>query len=115
MRLLWRLGKKQYVIRPYILSLFSQPLLTIVNLAYPDLIFHDFDCGKRKTVNAKDKIMGLTIALIILYLLRILFRYFSNFLAHKAAWNLVEHMRSKIYEKIQSLSMSFFMISRLEI
>lgn len=110
MRLLWRLGKEAIRYKTlYFIAIFSTFALTIVNLAAPLILSSMTSIVERgETVNAKDKIMGLTIALIILYLLRILFRYFSNFLAHKAAWNLVEHMRSKIYEKIQSLSMSFF-------
>lgn len=50
----------------------------------------------------------LTVVLTGLYLSRILFRYLSNYLAHKAAWNLVEDLRIQVYDKIQSCSMGFF-------
>ena len=54
------------------------------------------------------KLFDLTAVLIALYLLRILLRYFSNYLAHKAAWNLVEDIRVRVYSKIQDFSMNFF-------
>ena len=59
--------------------------------------------------SALNKIAGLTALLVALYLAKILFRYLSNYLAHKAAWNLVEEMRIRVYRHIQSFSMSFFL------
>lgn len=38
----------------------------------------------------------LTLALVGIYLIRILFRYLSNYLSHKAAWNLVEDHRIRV-------------------
>lgn len=41
----------------------------------------------------------LTAILLALYLLRVAFRFLSNYLAHKAAWYLVGDLRTKIYDK----------------
>ncbi len=50
----------------------------------------------------------LAFALLALYLLKILFRFLSNYMAHKAAWQLVQDIRMKVYNHIQSFSMGFF-------
>ena len=54
------------------------------------------------------RIRWLAFGLFAIYLLRILFRYLSNFLAHKAAWKLVEELRMRVYRKFQVLPISFF-------
>ena len=53
-------------------------------------------------------IKTLAVILLGLYLLRILFRFLSNYLAHKAAWYLVGDLRSRMYNKLQSLDLGFF-------
>ncbi|QNO16696.1 ABC transporter ATP-binding protein [Alkalicella caledoniensis] len=50
----------------------------------------------------------LTLILLGLYLFKITFRFMASYLSHKAAWQLVEDMRMKVYNKIQGFSMSFF-------
>ena len=50
----------------------------------------------------------LAAALFGLYLLRILFRYLSNYMSHKGAWELVEKLRIQVYAHIQSYSMGYF-------
>ena len=47
---------------------------------------------------ALNTIMKLAGALLLLYLLRILFRFMSNYLTHKAAWFLVGDLRSRLYD-----------------
>lgn len=42
------------------------------------------------------------------YILRILFRYFNNYLSHKAAWNLVTDMRVRVYDHLQKLSLKYY-------
>ena len=50
----------------------------------------------------------LAFALLALYLLKILFRFLSNYMAHKAAWQLVQDIRMKVYNHIQSFPWGFF-------
>ena len=57
---------------------------------------------------ALGRIWGLTAILTALYLLRVLFRYLSNYLAHKAAWNLVGDMRTRTYDKLERMHLGYF-------
>ncbi len=93
----------------YLIAILSTLLMTVVNLAAPKVLS---EITKTLTSGVKagalEKILYLTAALAGIYLLRILFRYASNYYAHVAAWNLVEGIRVKLYQKIQSFSMRFF-------
>ena len=110
MKIIWRLGKEAIKYKAlYIIAIFSTFAVTLINLFAPKLISSIIALvEKGKTEDWTNKIYQLTISLILLYLLRILFRYLSNYLAHKAAWHLVEDIRVQIYNKIQNFSMSFF-------
>ena len=46
--------------------------------------------------------------LVGLYLLRILFRFLSNYLAHKAAWHLVGDLRTRTYDKLERMHLGYF-------
>lgn len=59
-------------------------------------------------ITAPDEIAALVIALLALNLLRVLFRFLSSYLSHKAAWFLVRDLRMKVYNRIQGFSLSFF-------
>lgn len=110
MKLLWRLGKEaiRYKVL-YMIAILSTLGLTIINLITPKLLSSITSFVQDKEiVDRNDKLFQLTLSLIVLYLIRILFRYLSNYLAHKAAWHLVEDIRILIYNKIQSFSMNFF-------
>ncbi len=50
----------------------------------------------------------LTVLLGALYLLRVLFRFLSNYLAHKAAWYLVGDLRTKTYDKLEHMHLGYF-------
>ena len=110
MKLLWRLGKEAAQYRfLYVVAIFSTFALVLVNLAAPrilaqvtGIVVDGVDEG------GLSQIWNLAILLTFLYLLRIAFSYMSNYLSHKAAWHLVEDLRVRVYEKIQSLSMSYF-------
>ena len=110
MKLLWRIGKEALKYKTYyVIAILSTFFLTVINLAAPKFL-----SGMTKIVSdgvtdsGLQEILVLTVILAVLYLLRIAFRFLSNYFAHKAAWNLVEEIRRKVYDKIQSLSMSFF-------
>jgi len=110
MKLLWRLGKETIRYKAlYAIAIFSTLALTIVNLAAPKILSSMTAIVEQGGAeNATKRIGVLTVILISLYLLKILFRYLSNYLAHKAAWNLVEDLRVRLYSHIQGLSMYFF-------
>ena len=110
MKLLWRLSKeaKKYG-GLYAVAILATFALTAVNLAAPKVLSSMTSVVEMGTdPDPIHTISALTMVLIALYLSRILFRYLSNQLAHVAAWNLVESLRLKVYDRIQNFSMSFF-------
>lgn len=110
LKLLWRLGKEaiQYK-KLYIIAILSTFCLTAVNLAAPRALSAMTGFVERGlNESAFRSVLLLALALLILYLLRIVFRFLSNYLAHKAAWYLVGHMRTRLYDKMQRLDLGFF-------
>lgn len=93
----------------YVLAILATLGLTLVNLAAPKVLSSMTGIvGAGMNDDALHQIMKLAVLLLILYLLRILFRYMSNYLTHKAAWYLVGDLRSRIYNKLQILDLGFF-------
>ena len=110
MKMLWKLTKEaaRYKVL-YILAILSTLLLTGVNLAAPKLLSKMTGIVGEGVDNAALKqIVSLAIGLLVLYLLRIVFRFMNNYLAHKAAWYLVGDLRDRLYKKLQSLDLGFF-------
>lgn len=108
--MLWKLTKEAARYKGlYVLAILSTLGLTIVNLAAPKILSAMTGIvGKGVDEAALHVIIQLALLLLILYLLRILFRFLSNYLAHKAAWYLVGDLRSRMYDKLQSLDLGFF-------
>ena len=110
MKLLWRLSREAIRYRNlYTIAILSTLGLTAVNLAAPRVLSAMTGIVQQGMEVSSLQIVGwLTAALIILYLLRIVFRFLSNYLAHKAAWYLVGDLRTKIYDKLERLDLGFF-------
>ena len=110
MKLLWRLGKEALQYKwYYIVAIISTVILTLLNLTAPKLLSNVTRIvSEDVTDEGLKEIFILTAIVAAIYLLRIVFRFFSNYFSHVAAWNLVEKMRVQVYDKIQSLSMGFF-------
>ena len=110
MKMLWKLTKEAARYKGlYILAILSTLLLTGVNLAAPRLLSEMTGLvsgGMSK--EALRRISILALFLLLLYLLRIVFRFLNNYLAHKAAWYLVGDLRDRMYQKLQSLDLGFF-------
>ncbi|MDR1668888.1 MAG: ABC transporter ATP-binding protein/permease [Oscillospiraceae bacterium] len=108
MKLLWRLSKEAVRFKKiYAISICATLLLTAVNLAAP-MILREMTALVQGGSPDLKRVGFLTLLLAGLYLLRVLFRFLSQFLSHLAAWHLVEDMRVRVYEKLQSLSMKYF-------
>lgn len=110
MKMLWKLTKEAARYKGlYVLAILSTLGLTVVNLAAPKVL-SSMTGVVEKGVDDKalSAIMGLALLLLMLYLLRILFRFLSNYLAHKAAWYLVGDLRTRMYDKLQHLDLGFF-------
>ena len=110
MKILWRTAKDTVQYRSlYIVAIISTICLTLLNLIAPRMLTQMTALVAAGVDEAVlNIILRLAFGLLGLYLLRILFRYLSNFLAHKAAWHLVEKMRMRVYDHMQSFSMGFF-------
>ena len=110
MKMLLRLSREAIRYKAfYIIAILSTLSLTAVNLAAPKVLSAMTGTVSRG-VNEEGmkKIMLYTGALVGLYLLRVLFRFLSNFLAHKAAWNLVGDMRTRTYDKLERMHLGYF-------
>ena len=110
MKMLWKLTKEAARYKGlYILAILSTLLLTGVNLAAPKLLSKMTGIvGNGVDDAALRQIVILAASLLLLYLLRIVFRFLNNYLAHKAAWYLVGDLRDRMYKKLQSLDLGFF-------
>lgn len=110
MKTLWKLTKEAARYKGlYVFAILSTLCLTFVNLTAPKLLSSMTGVVERGVDSvALELIMSLALGLLALYLLRILFRFLSNYLTHKAAWHLVGDLRSRLYNKLQSLDLSFF-------
>lgn len=110
MKILWRVAKEASKYKwLLILAIFSTLMLTGINLYAPQVLTQMTSLVEQGVTQERLVTIGwLTVLLLGIYLLRILFRYLSNFMAHKAAWNLVQDLRMKLYDRIQSFSVGFF-------
>ena len=110
MKTLWKLTKEAARYKfLYILAILSTLGLTLVNLAAPKVLSSMTGIVEKGIDDSALKVVSrFALLLLALYLLRILFRFLSNYLAHKAAWYLVGDLRSRMYNKLQSLDLGFF-------
>ena len=110
MKTLWKLTTEAARYKAlYILAILSTLCLTIVNLTAPKLLSAMTGLvGAGLDEAGLNRVIRLALGLLGLYLLRILFRFGSNYLTHKAAWHLVGDLRSRLYNKLQSLDLGFF-------
>ena len=110
MKTLWELTKEAARYKGlYIIAILSTFSLTVVNLSAPKVL----SSMTALVENGLDEegltsVKWLALLLLGLYLLRVLFRFLSNYLAHRAAWYLVGDLRSRLYNKLQSLDLGFF-------
>ena len=110
MKVLFRVIREAKKYKWYlILAAISTIMLTVVNLIAPRLLSEMTKIVSNGIdEDGLNQIFRIALSLLGLYAVKILFRYLSNFMAHKAAWKLVEEMRVKVYKTLQSFSMDFF-------
>ena len=110
MKILWKLSKEAIRYKTlYILAILSTLSLTLVNLSAPRVL-SNLTAIVKNGVTEKGllQIRNLTLILVSLYLLRILFRFLSSYLAHKAAWYLVGDLRTRVYAKLAHMHLGYF-------
>ena len=110
MKTLWKLTKEAARYKAlYVLAILSTLSLTLVNLTAPKLLSSMTGIVENGLdESGLQQVLMLALGLLLLYLLRILFRFGSNYLTHKAAWHLVGDLRGRLYNKLQSLDLGFF-------
>ena len=110
MKMLWRLSREAIRYKTlYVLAILATLSLTFVNLAAPKVLSSMTGLVAEGVDEEKlSRIGTLTIILVLLYLSRILFRFMSNYLAHKAAWYLVGDLRTKTYDKLERMHLGYF-------
>ncbi|MBQ7678760.1 MAG: ABC transporter ATP-binding protein, partial [Butyrivibrio sp.] len=110
MKMLWRLSREAIRYKAlYVIAILATLLLTAVNLAAPRVLsaMTGIVSGGVKQSDLP-RIWTLTAILVGLYLSRILFRFLSNYLAHKAAWYLVGDLRTRTYDKLEHMHIGYF-------
>ena len=110
MNTLWKLTKEAARYKGlYVIAILSTFGLTVVNLSAPKVLSAMTGIvEKGMDDEGLSSVRNLALVLLGLYLLRVLFRFMSNYLAHRAAWYLVGDLRSRLYNKLQSLDLGFF-------
>ena len=106
--MLWKLTREaaRYKLL-YVTAILVTLGLTVVNLAAPRVLSALTGVVEAGTISLP-VIRTLALILLGLYLLRVLFRFLSNYLAHKAAWYLVGDLRGRLYDRLQSFDLGFF-------
>ena len=107
---LWRLSREAIRYRTlYLIAILSTLALTAVNLAAPKLLSAMTGIVEAGVDQEGLHTIGLLTAVLVgLYLLRVLFRFLSNYLAHKAAWYLVGDLRTRTYDKLEHMHLGYF-------
>ena len=109
-RTLWRLSREAVRYRGlYIAAILSTLALTGVNLAAPKVLSAMTGVVEAGVDEQGLRTIGVFTAVLVgLYLARILFRFLSNYLAHKAAWYLVGDLRTRTYDKLEHMHLGYF-------
>ncbi len=107
---LWRLSREAIRYRKlYTIAILSTLALTGVNLAAPKVLSAMTGIVEAGVDEAGLRTIGVFTAILVsLYLLRILFRFLSNYLAHKADWYLVGDLRTRTYDKLEHMHLGYF-------
>ena len=110
MKMLLRLSREAIRYKAlYVIAIISTFALTAVNLTAPKVLSSMTGVVEQGVDDAGlRRIVMLTATLVALYLLRVLFRFLSNYLAHKAAWYLVGDLRTKVYDKLERMHLGYF-------
>ena len=110
MKILLKLSKEAIRYRGlYVIAILSTFMLTVINLAAPKVLSAMTGIVSEGIDEAgMNRIMHLTVILVLLYLSRILFRFLNNYLAHKAAWYLVGDLRTRTYDKLERMHIGYF-------
>jgi len=110
LKTLLRLAKEAKAYKGWlIISAICIILMTLFSLITPrvqTMIVEELEGGVDEA--ALKRILVLVIIILALYIIRGLFRFISNVLAHKAAWRVVHEIRMKLYDRLQTFDTEYF-------
>ena len=110
MKTLLRLAKEAKAYKGWlIISAVCIILMTCFSLITPrvqTMIVEELEGGVDEA--ALKRILVLVIIILALYIIRAIFRFTSNVLAHKAAWRVVHEVRMKLYSRMQTFDTEYF-------
>ena len=110
MKLLWKLSKQAARYRGlYAIAILATLAHTIINLAAPKVLSSMTSIVEKGIAEADlPRIRQLTLILLLLYLSRVVLRFMSSYLSHKAAWYLVGDLRTRVYDKLEHMHLGYF-------
>ena len=110
MKTLWRIAKEAVRYKWWlVLAIIGTFLLTGINLIAPRIMASMTGLvAEGITQERLGTVLWMAGTLLVLFLIRILFRFLSSYCSHRAAWKLVLELRMKVYNAIQSFSMDYF-------
>ena len=110
MKILLRLAKEAARYRFWFLLAISGTLsLTVINLIAPRIMADMTGIvAAGMTRESLETVLWMAASLLVMFLVRILFRFLASYCSHRAAWRLVLELRVKVYNAIQSFSMDYF-------
>ncbi len=82
--------------------------LTGLDLIAPQLVRQVLAYLETDGLLTMDNLVPITLALLGLYLVKIVFRFLASYMSHVGSWKLVANMRTLVYDHMQKLSMGFF-------
>jgi ATP-binding cassette subfamily B protein len=82
--------------------------LTGLDLVAPQLVRQVLAYLETDGLLTMDNLVPITLALLGLYLVKIVFRFLASYMSHVGSWKLVANMRTLVYDHMQKLSMGFF-------
>jgi ATP-binding cassette subfamily B protein len=93
------------------LATFCMVAVTVMSMAGPWAIRRLIATIEENVAGSGEGLRNVTVlalAVIFIYIARALSRFGTNYVAHYAAWNILENIRSELYDHIQKLSLKYF-------
>ena len=90
----------------YIIAILCLILSSVVRLIMPDITSQAISAISENIADKKF-LINIFIILVVLYLLRSVFRYFTSYYSHYAAWNAVPRLRVEVFDRLQILGVSY--------
>ncbi len=102
-------------VKPYkwwvILATFCMVMVTGMSMAGPWAVKNLIETIEDGVAGGQDsyrRVGVLAVVVIIIYIIRAVSRFGTNYVSHYAAWNILDNIRTALYDHIQKLSLRYF-------